>query len=136
MESKVDFQAEEKKLRELGHKLREVERNKDLDATMSFYTEDSVLLSPGAPPIEGLEAIRNFLTEELFQIPMEDFDYGQSKIVISASVDMAYDIGWYRMPFDSPQGRVVEEGKYTMIWQKIEGEWKYMVGCWNSNKPA
>ena len=134
MEPKVDLKAEEQKLRELSHKLLEVERHRDLDATMGFFTEDTILQPPGAPQIEGLQALQGFL-QEFFLSSMGDFDSAPNKIVVSAAGDMAYDVGWYRLPSEGPEGRVVEEGKYTIVWRKVGGEWKYLVGCFNSSEP-
>jgi len=128
----LSIEAEKQKLNDLALKLREAERNKDFETTMSFFTEDSVLQSPDAPQLEGLDGVRAFL-EELFQLPMEDFESGPERIAVSAGADMAYELGWYKMPFDGPEGRVEDEGKYTIVWRKIDGEWKYLVGCWNSN---
>ena len=124
---------EEQKLWELSHDLVEVEKNKDLETTLSFFTEDSVLQAPGTPQVEGLEGVRA-LVEEMFQLPFEDFESGAERIVVSAEADMAYELGWYRMPFEGPQGLIHEEGKYTIVWRKVDGEWKYLVGCWNNNE--
>ena len=126
---------EEQKLWELSHDLVEFEKNKDLETTLSFFTEDSVLQAPGTPQVEGLDGVRALL-EEMFQLPFEDFESGAERIVVSAEADMAYELGWYRMPFEGPQGLIHEEGKYTIVWRKVDGEWKYLVGCWNNNEPT
>jgi len=130
-----NIEAEEEKIRNLGLKLLEAEQKKDLETTLGFFTEDSVLQAPDGPQLEGLEGVRAFLNE-MFQLPMEDFVSGQGKIVVSSEADMAYELGWYRIPFEGPEGRVNEEGKYTIVWRKIDGEWKYLVGCWNNNEPT
>ena len=35
------------------------------------------------------------------------------------------------MPSEEQEGHVVEQGKYTIVWQKVDGEWRYLVGCFN-----
>ena len=132
---KAQAAVEEQKLWELSNELVEVEKNKDLETTLSFFTEDSVLQAPDTPQVEGLEGVRALL-EEMFQLPFEDFESGAERIVVSAEADMAYELGWYRMPFEGPEGRIHEEGKYTIVWRKVDGEWKYLVGCWNNNEPT
>ena len=134
-EMKAQAAVEEQKLRELSHALLVAEKNKDLETTLSFFTEDSVLQAPEMPQLEGLDGVRSLL-EGMFQLPMEDFESGADRIVVSADADMAYALGWYRMPFEGPEGRMVEEGKYTIVWRKVDGEWKYLVGCWNNNEPT
>ena len=134
-EKKAQAAVEEQKLRDLSLKLLDAERNKDLEATLDFFTEDSVLQPPDAPRFDGLEGVRALL-EEMFQLPMEDFESGADRIVVSSESDMAYELGWYRMPFEGPEGRIHEEGKYTIVWRKVDGEWKYLVGCWNNNEPT
>ena len=124
-----------KEIEDLALRLLEAEKRKDLEGTLSFFTQDSVLQPPDMPQLTGLDGVRTFL-EEMFQLPMEDFESGPDKIVVSADVDMAYELGRYTMPFDGPEGRVEERGKYTIIWRKVDGEWKYLVGCWNSNEPT
>jgi ketosteroid isomerase-like protein len=101
---------------------------------MAYFSEKTILQPPGASQLEGLEAVRGFL-EELFQTSMDDFDSAPTRIVVSAGGDMACDTGWFRMPSEGPQGTIVEEGKYTIVWHKVQGQWKYLVGCFNNNTP-
>lgn len=129
------IEVEEEKLRALSLKLLRAEQKKDLETTLSFFTEDSVLQVPEAPQMQGLGGICAVL-EEMFQLPMERFESGHNRIVVSAEADMAYELGWFRMPFEGPEGPVEEEGKYTIVWRKIDDDWKYLVGCWNNNAPA
>lgn len=131
----MNVDTETQVIRDLGLRLLEVENNKDLDATLGFFTEDSVLQPPDSPAMEGLEGIRAVL-DQMFELPMEDFDSGVDRIVVSDEADMAYELGWYRMPFNTPTGRMEEHGKYTIVWKKVNGEWKYLVGCWNNNSPS
>jgi ketosteroid isomerase-like protein len=130
MKPSVDSPGETQAIREVSRALLESEQNRDLAATMAFFTEETVIQAPGAPQIQGLNALRGFL-EELFQTSMGDFDSAPCSIVLSASGDMACDIGWFRMPSEGSDGPVVEQGKYTIVWRKVDGEWKYLVGCFN-----
>lgn len=67
---------------------------------------------------------------------MERFESDQTSIVVPSGADMAYELGRYRMPMPGPRGLVMERGKYTIIWRKLDGVWKYVVGCWNADGPA
>ena len=131
----ANVENEQHRIQALSFELLEAERNKDIEKTLSFFTEDSVLQAPDAPQVEGLDGVRAIL-DEMYQLPMEHFESGHEKIVVCSDGDMAYELGWYRMPFEGPDGFVEEEGKYTIVWRKVDGDWKYLVGCWNSNEPS
>lgn len=134
MEKTIDVRAEERAVRDVSRALLEAERDKDLASSMAFFTKETILQPPGAPQIEGLRALQGFL-EELFKTSMGDFDSAPTRIVISTSGDVACDIGWFRMPSEGPDGPVLEEGKNTIVWQKVSGEWKYLVGYFNYSEP-
>ena len=134
--SEVDVEAEQQTISRLRLGLFEAEKSKDLDAALRYFSDDAILQPPDAPQIEGIDEIRALLKQEMFQLPLEDVESGHSKIVVSLAGDLAYQVGWYRVPFDGPEGRVVNDGKYIIVWQKVEGQWKYVASCWNSNRPS
>ena len=37
---------------------------------------------------------------------------------------------------DGQKGRQQDEGKYTVVWQKLDGNWKVSVDMFSSNLPA
>ncbi len=46
---------------------------------------------------------------------------------------MAYDYGTYTFAFDGDKGRVIEKGKYIVVWKKIDGAWKVAADIYNDN---
>lgn len=134
MDTRVDLEAEEKNLRELTRKLIEAQKGKDIDMAMSFYTEDTIAQLSEGLRIEGLESIRTFLAEVLFEAPIKDIHFVQSKIVVSSAGDMAYDIGGCRLLYEQPNRPLEEEARYLRVWQKVHGQWKIAVAHWNSNE--
>ncbi len=129
----VDLQAEEEQIRQLNQQWYAAENRKDLDATMQFIAEDCVLHVPGIAPLEGHEAIRTFMAE-FFQ-SLVSVGGGPTQIVVSSSGDLAYDWGTTQAIFEGPEGRVEDEQKYLIAWQKIDGEWKAVAGSFSSNLP-
>jgi uncharacterized protein (TIGR02246 family) len=48
--------------------------------------------------------------------------------------DTAYEVGTYSMTGEG--GKVVDAGKYVVIWKRQEGQWKLHRDIWNTNRPA
>jgi ketosteroid isomerase-like protein len=53
---------------------------------------------------------------------------------IGAGGEMAYVLGSVRNEFRSPQGTSEHEGKYSMVWRKLEGEWLIVFYGVSSNQ--
>ena len=48
---------------------------------------------------------------------------------------MAYDVGTYRLAYDGPSGPVEDNGKYLVVWEKRDGEWKAVADMINTDRP-
>ena len=90
---------------------------------------------PTSPPIEGAEAIAA-VWESWSELPNVDIDFGNTRIEVSSSGDLAYDYGWYTFDFDTDNGRVMDKGKYIVVWKKVGGVWKVAADIFNTNLPA
>jgi ketosteroid isomerase-like protein len=92
----------------------------DADPISLLYTEDAELFVPGAPVVEGRQAIGevwssivgsggNTLRSELREVQERG--------------DWAYDTG--RFIANAPDGSVLNSGKWIVIWQRqLNGDWK------------
>ena len=130
----VDLKAEEDAIRQLNQRWFEAEQRKDLEATMSFIAVDAVMQVPNMPQLEGWEAIRNFYID-FFQV-LISVTGGPKRIVVSAAGDLAYDIGTTRAVLEGPDGRVEDDGKYLVVWRRLNGEWKGVAFSFSSDKPS
>ena len=106
----------------------------DLDAWSQFVAEDAVLQPPGEPEVRGLAAIRDYAAK-FFELPIVVMEPGELPVVVSQSLDLAYNVGNLKMVLDNPDGKVEFDMKSTAIWRKIDGTWKITVNSWSSNKP-
>ena len=130
----VDLEAEEEQIQQLNQQWYEAENRKDLDTIMQrFLAEDCILHVPGIGPLEGHESIRAFMAA--FFESLVSVSGGPTQIVVSASGDLAYDWGATHAVLEGPEGRVDDEQKYLIVWQKIDGEWKAVAGSFSSNLP-
>ena len=47
----------------------------------------------------------------------------RSNTSVAQSGDLAYETGVNRMMFTTPQGDVLDVGKYLAVWKKVDGVW-------------
>ena len=130
-----DRVAEAQRIRELGSAWVAAVGAKDIAAIQNFYAPDAQFLAPNAPPAQGHEAIGE-AWRGLVQLPGLVMTFGATRIEVSESGDLAYDVGTYALGFDSESGRVNDNGKYVVVWKKVGGEWKAVADIFNSNLPA
>jgi len=129
---KADIEAEKKLLRELHVKML-VDHTTDVEEEMKYFAEDAMLIPPNGPPIKGLETIR----EACKAMVQTKWDLGTpglglKTVEVSASGDLAYDIGRFHMVNERPEGPVEEKGYYVTLYKKIDGEWKFVCQIWNN----
>ena len=99
----------------------------DKDLGMAQYTEDAMLMPPGAPSMVGKQAIGEmFVGADAFGASLslnttEGFSSG----------DLGYALGEYT--FTAPDGSIVDVGKYIEVHKRLNGEWLMHRDIYNSN---
>ena len=131
----VDRAAEEQAIRDLDREWVAAVAARDTVAIANLYAEDGYFMPPNAPRVDGRGAIRGAWAE-MFQMPNVSLTFAPTDIVIAEAGDMAYDIGTYNFGMDGPDGRIEDNGKYVVVWQKVNGEWKIMADIINSDIPT
>ena len=131
---RVNRATEEQAIRDLDAAQLRAITAKDVAAATVSYGPDSYVMMSNAPLAAGRDAIRGMFTEFL-KSPNLDFSFAPTRIEVSKAGDMAYEIGTYRMSFDSPQGKVADEGNLTTVWKKMDGRWMIASDVTVSSKP-
>jgi uncharacterized protein (TIGR02246 family) len=131
----ADLMAEAKAIRALDAEWVGVVASKDPEATAAFYAEDGVIMPPGAPALEGREAVAGAWAN-LFALPDFALVFWPTRLVVADSADVAWEIGAYRLSFTGDGGPVTDEGKYVVAWKKVDGRWLVGADIFNSNGPA
>ena len=126
---------QEQLIRELDAKWVAAVAAKDVDAIARIYTVDGMFLAPNAPLVEGREGIAEAWAG-LLGLPGISFTFEPTRIEVSASADLASDVGTFALAFDGEGGRVRDRGKYVLVWKKVNGAWKVLADIFNSNLPA
>jgi ketosteroid isomerase-like protein len=132
---KVDILAEEDALRNIEDQWAVANKAKDINKIVSFSASDGVLMGPNQPIIVGIEAIKKSWELWFSDTTMlwETYSWTSDKIEVSASGDLAYVRGTNRMNIKTPNGIIEDRSKGVDIWKKIDGEWKCVVGIFNSD---
>jgi uncharacterized protein (TIGR02246 family) len=127
----------EQELRDLDAKWSAAAGAKDIDKTVSYYSEDAVVMPPNAPSVKTRETIRN-AWKEMLTTPGAAISWKTTKVEVSKSGDMAYASGTYELTMNDPSGKPVNDrGKYLVVWEKqTDGKWKCGADIWNSDLPA
>ena len=127
----------EQALRDLDGQWSAAAGAKDLEKTISFYSEDAIVLPANAPAATTKDAIRN-TWKELLASPGLAISWKTTKVEVAKSGDVAYTTGTYELTMNDASGTPVNDhGKYVEVWKKqADGKWKVAVDIWNSDLPV
>ena len=109
----------------------------DLEATLSYYADDAVVLPPNAPIARDKKTIREAWAGLLG--PGNAISWKASKAEVAKSGDIGYVYGTYELSMKDPKGGppVRDTGKFVEIWKKqADGKWKCIVDTFNSDLPV
>lgn len=108
----------------------------DIDKTVSYYSDDAIVLPSNAPIANTKEAIQK-TWKDLSDTPGLSLTWKVTRVEVAASGDMAYVSGTYEMTIKNPGSPDVNDhGKYLEVWEKKKGgTWKCGADTWNSDLP-
>jgi ketosteroid isomerase-like protein len=126
-----------KALRDLDAQWSAAAGAKDLDKTVSYYSDDAIVLPPNAPSATTKEVIRN-VWQDLLASPGLVISWKTTKIEVAQSGDLACLSGTYELTMNDASGKSANDhGKYVEVWEKqSDGKWKCGTDIWNSDLPA
>src|SRR5881392_3000425 len=127
----------EQALRDLDAKWSAAAGAKDVDKTVSYYSEDAVVMPPNAPSAKTRETIRS-AWKEMLTSPGAAISWKATKVEVAKAGDLAYVSGTYEQLMTDASGNPAKDrGKYVEIFKKqTDGTWKVIVDIWNSDLPA
>lgn len=122
-------------LRRLDAEWSKVAGSKDVEKTISYYSDDAVLMLPNLPTLTGKEAIRT-LWKEMFASQTFSGGWKTTKVEVARSGDLAYVMGDYEFT-ETESGRpMTDKGKYLQVWKKQpDGSWKCSAHMFSSEVP-
>jgi len=96
----------------------------------ALYTADAVALPPNSDVVRGQQAIQNYWQGTI--------DSGVKEIALTTTdVEvvgaMAVETGTAIVK--DAAGKVLDRGKYLVVWKQAAGQWKLYRDIWNSSVP-
>ena len=102
----------------------------DSTAVASNYAPDAVLLPPNSEPVKG-DGIAP-LWGSFIRMGVKDV-----KLMIddvSGNHDQLAETGHYEIY--GAENKMLDKGKYIVVWKPVDGTWKMYRDIWNSSMPA
>jgi ketosteroid isomerase-like protein len=126
-----DTKAIEQTLRDLDTQWSAAAAAKDVDKTVSFYSDDAIVMAPNTPADTTEEAIRKAWKALLDNC--SDISWETTRVEIAKSGDLAVLTGTYKTTMKDGTKDV---GKYCEVWErKANGDWKCGTDIFNSDLP-
>jgi uncharacterized protein (TIGR02246 family) len=110
---------------------------KDSNKIVAHYADDAVLIVPGAPAVNGKDAIGKSLAGMLAD-PALSLKFQAVKTDVAKSGDLAYTQGSYTLILTDPQTKQVinDHGNYVTTYRKqADGTWKAATDIASSDVP-
>ena len=104
---------------------------RNLDAVVSYYTDDAQVLPPNAPLAVGADAIRASWAP--LMAPELTVSWKVTKVEVAKSGDLGYVTGTYSILMKPTN----DTGKMVDVWKKQpDGKWKCVADTYNSDLSA
>ena len=126
--------ADEAALKSLDDEWSKAIGSRDVEKTISYYTDDAVVMLPNIPTLTSKEAIRS-LWKAMLESPSFSGGWKATKVEVARSGDLAYVSGNYEFKEQDDSGKpITDKGKYFAVWRKqADGSWKCVADVFNSD---
>ena len=129
--------ADETALKKLDDEWSKAAGARDVDKTISYYSDDAVVMPPNIPTLAGKESIRT-LWKSMLESPGFSGGWKATKVDVARSGDLAYVSGTYEFNEKDDGGKpMTDKGKYLEVWKKqADGGWKCVADMFSSDLPV
>ena len=129
--------ADEAALKSLDDEWSKAIGSRDVEKTISYYSDDAMLMLPNIPTLTGKEPIRG-LWKSMFGSQTFSGGWKTTKVEVARSGDLAYINGTYEFTEQDETGKAItDKGKYVKVLRKhTDGSWKCIADMFNSDLPA
>jgi len=103
----------------------------DAAGMAALYTENGQLLPPGSDFVEGRPAIQA-VWQGLMDMGIKAVNL--ETIEVEGHANTAIEVGKYTIAGEG--GKVIDNGKYVVIWKRQRGQWRLHRDIWNTSVPA
>jgi len=126
--------ADEATLRNLDAEWSKAVGAKDLEKTVSYYTDDALVMAPNIPVLKGKEQASG-MWKAMFSVPGFGGGWTATKVEVARSGDLGWVTGTYELSETDANGKpMIDRGKYLEVWKKqADGSWKCVADMFNSD---
>ncbi|MEY2545771.1 MAG: hypothetical protein QOG48_888 [Verrucomicrobiota bacterium] len=122
----------EQSLREADEQWAKVASTKDVEKTVSFYSNDAIVLPPNAATVTTKDGIKELWKG--FVDGLTTINWKTTRVEVAKSGELGYITGTYEM---NQKDGTNERGKYLEVWKKqADGSWKCAADMFSSDLPA
>jgi uncharacterized protein (TIGR02246 family) len=112
----------------------------DVKTLIGLWTVDGVALPPGEPPVQGIDALRDWLGKsadaaEKYEITSYVMDFREVKLFGDDAVEWARTSVTIR-PRGVPSGLRASGNLMRILKRQPDGAWKVARAIWNMEKPS
>jgi len=128
---------DEAALRKLDDEWSRAAGSRDVDKTISYYSDDAVMMPPNIPTLSGKEPIRA-LWQSMLGSPSFSGGWKVTKVEVARSGDLAYVSGNYEFNEKDDNGKpITDKGRHLEVWKKqADGNWKCVADMFSSDLPV
>jgi ketosteroid isomerase-like protein len=131
----IDLTSARKALEEANQKFMDASIRGDAATVAALYTDNTLLLPPNSPMIQGKKATEEYWRETWAQLKIADFK--MTILDLYGKGDLVCEVGSYTLKFRVQGKDAVDEGKYLVVWRQMADKtWKKHIDIWNSDRPT
>lgn len=104
--------------------------NQDAEAMGALYTQDAQLLPPNGDFVNGNQAVKDFWGG-LFSAGFDGVIL--ETLEVHGNGNVVSEVGLFTLFLN---GQYFDNGKYVVIWKKVQGKWYLHRDIWNSSNAA
>jgi ketosteroid isomerase-like protein len=103
----------------------------DAAGLAAMYAADAQVFPPNSDIVTGAAAI-----QKVWQGVIDAGVKGAKFTIVDVTeaADLASETGRYELT--GADGKVVDTGKYVVVWKRVGGRWKLLRDIWNTSQPA
>jgi len=122
--------AQKAKIEAANAKWTELFNKGDFDGIAQLYTIDAVAFPPGSAIVRGRPAIGAMWKGMAEQVANPKLTTLEVKRLSPSS---AREVGTFSLTTKGPSPKELS-GKYLVLWQRVQGDWKLAADIWNEGK--
>ena len=122
--------AQKAKIEAVNAKWTELFNKGDFEWFAQLYTVDAIAFPPGSAMVRGRAAIGRMWKGMAEQVSNPKVTTLEVKRL---SPSAAREIGTFSLTTKGPSPKEVS-GKYLVVWERVQGEWKLAADIWNEGK--